>query len=129
MTTRPNKLEKPENGDWYFRIETTKMERAGITCVPYRVTSKTLKGVWIVPEWCNIEVVDSVKRFRKFVRNDGKKRFAHPTKDEANIAFLYRKRRHIEILMTQLSHAQSVYVLAGGKLPVIPRKFINYEDY
>jgi hypothetical protein len=47
----------------------------------------------------------------------------------AKNAFLYRKRRQIEILKAQLSKAERAYVAAGGTLPIPTRSYRYYEDY
>jgi len=43
---------------------------------------------------------------KKFVLNTSKRRFAHPTKEEAKQAFIKRKHRQISILTAQLRNAQ-----------------------
>lgn len=66
----------------------------------FRVTRKTPKGVWIE----NLE--SDFFHFRRFVRNEGKKRFAYPTREEAREGFRRRKARQISILKKQLQAAE-----------------------
>ena len=44
---------------------------------------------------------------RRWVKSTGKKRFAHPTKEEALVAFRARKTRQIGLLKMQLGRAEA----------------------
>ncbi len=61
-------------------------------CYSYEVTRTTNCGFWLPGT--------------KWVSNSSKKRFAHPTKDEAYRSFQKRKERQISILKAQLRHAE-----------------------
>ena len=63
----------------------------------YTVVKETPKGVWL-KDWLN--------PCKKFVLRDAKKRFACPTKKEAQESFIHRKNRHIAILSNQLANAE-----------------------
>lgn len=63
----------------------------------HQVQNETPKGYWISFRW---------------VSKTSKKRFAHPTKDEAWASFQARKKRQILILSTQLKHAQEAAALS-----------------
>lgn len=71
-----------------------------LSCFRLAVTKRTPKGVW----------VDDCGQ-RRFVLNDAKRRFAHPTKREALESFLARKKRHQEILESQLRDVGSAIAL------------------
>jgi hypothetical protein len=121
----------PENDIWMFRYEadTYYNYNVTLTCKVYIISSRTLKGVWVVPTWVDLGNEEDIKLHRKFVLNGVGKRFAYPTRDLAKYAFLCRKRRHIEILKSQLNKAESAYIAAGGKLPLTSRTFGYHENY
>lgn len=62
----------------------------------YIVEKHTSKGVWI-----------NDFGHRRFVLNSARKRFAHPTKEEALESFRARKKRQIKILTRQLERARA----------------------
>lgn len=90
----------PENDNYMFRyeLESYYNYRDTLVCNVYVISSRTPKGVWVVPTWVNINDDEDIKLHRKFVLNGGRKRFAYPTRALAKYAFLCRKRRRIEIL-------------------------------
>jgi len=110
----------PENDIWMFRYEANTYYNYNVTlvCNVYVISSRTPKGVWVVPSWVNINDDEDIKLHRKFIRNSGKKKFAYPTRALAKHAFLLRKRRQIEILKAQLRKAEAGYLLAGGTFPL-----------
>ena len=124
---------KPENGEWMFRMEanTYYNNQISLRYDEYKIISRTLKGVWVVPEYMVTYRYpeEDLKEHRKFILNDGKKRFAYETREKAKNAFLFRKRRHIIILKSQLSKAESAYAAVGGVLPVVPRTYTLDFDY
>lgn len=105
-------LEK-EEGD-YYEVKLDLRE--------YRIIRETPKGFWIWIGWGLYEnnlpniynegsdakeyATKQLKAGLKWVSNDSKKRFAYPTKKEAQINFQKRKQRHIKILKSQLSRAE-----------------------
>ena len=121
----------PENDIWMFRykVDTYYNYGAKLYCEVYVISSKTPKGVWIVPTWVRLDDEEDVKKFRRFVRNEGRKRFAHETRALAKHAFLCRKRRHIGILKVQLKKAEESYVIAGGTLPTPTSDRSWYNEY
>ena len=76
----------------------------------YDVTKVTDKGVWI-RAFCEEK--------GKFVLLSGKKRYAHPTEEEALTAFIYRKKSQLGYLRGNVQHVESVIRQAehkqGGK--------------
>lgn len=74
----------------------------------YEVLKTTEKGAWIKlgVTWAD-DATSLEDKFRvvekRFVRKDGKKRFACPTRAEAMEQFRQRKRRHREILSAQIA--------------------------
>ncbi len=105
-------LEK-EDGDYY---------EVNLDLREYRIIRETPKGFWIWTGWGLYEnnlpsiynegsdakeyAAKQLKQGLKWVSNDSKKRFAYPTKKEAQINFQKRKQRHIKILKSQLSRAE-----------------------
>jgi hypothetical protein len=130
LLKKSNPEDLPENGDYMFRydVDTYYNHNTRLECRVFIITSRTPKGVWVVPDWTNLNDWDDIKRYRKFIRNDGVKRFAYETRELAKHAFLCRKRRHIEILKSQLKKAEDGYVLAGGTLPVNPRTYSAFAS-
>lgn len=72
----------------------------------YPVKRRTLKGVWLDQYMCK----------DRFVLNEGRKKFAHSTKEEALIAFLARKNRYISILSAHKENAEKAVLLAQKEL-------------
>lgn len=88
----------------------------------FRIVRKTPKGFWIWIGWGRYEnyldseyingsdakqyAAEQLKAGLKWVSNDGRKRFAYPTKAEAMVNFKKRKERQIKILKSQLSRAE-----------------------
>ena len=66
----------------------------------FNLVKETPKGYWIKHDW---DWDDSDKRW---VSKDGKNRYAYPTKKEAMVNFLARKKRQIEILEYKLNDAR-----------------------
>jgi hypothetical protein len=85
--------------------------RVGVTLRRFRVMKHTPKGVWLDLTWGK----------RRFVLNDSRKRFAHPSKEEARDSFLARKGRQVRILEARLEIAREALkhaeVLDIGKWP------------
>lgn len=123
--------DNPEDGNWMFRCESINIypSRLEVHCKSFRVVSTTPKGKWIVDKWVHPTDHESIKKYKRFVRNDGKKRYAHETREGARIAFIARKQRQVELLKAQLEKAELGYVAAGGSLPIKTRKFRLFEDY
>ena len=63
----------------------------------YPILARTAKGAWIA-RGCR----------RRFVLSDARKRFAHPTRDEAWTSFCRRKERHRQILSGQLERVERI---------------------
>ena len=62
---------------------------------------ETPKGYWITYTW------DKKQEYKRWVSSSARKRFAYPTKEEAMIAFIARKKRQITILKGQIEIVQS----------------------
>jgi hypothetical protein len=101
---------KPQVGDTWYRYEDTRHAHideygdAGETYVKlylrsYKVSKVTPKGVWLS--------YFSVGGIFRFVLLDARKRFAHPTKEEALESFKARKAAQMRILEKQLEHVRS----------------------
>ena len=71
----------------------------------YPIINYTPKGVWI-NDYGN----------RKFVLSSGRKRFAHPTKEEAKASFIARKIRQAEIYRARVQDAETaIQIIEGTK--------------
>ena len=75
--------------------------RTRVGVLEYPVVRETPKGVWL-------------EKYgeRRFVRREGKKRFACPTFEEAMASFLARKAAQVSILTAQIRHAETAISLA-----------------
>lgn len=73
--------------------------RIEIVLSEYPVIKETPKGYWI--GYC----------YKRWVSRTSKKRFAHPTKDQAWNSFRIRKQRQIEIYAARLARAQTALSL------------------
>lgn len=60
------------------------------------VLKRTPCGVW----------VETVSGNRRFVRLQGRKRYACPTEQEAQQAFIARKKAQLRLLLTQVEHVE-----------------------
>lgn len=83
---------------WVCRFES---HGDGIFAVFFKIHHVTPKGVVI-----------SVNGKLKYIKDDWKKRFAHSSLDEAFNAFIYRRKKQIEILSRQLQMAKDDLELA-----------------
>lgn len=50
---------------------------------------------------------NEIKTYSKWVSNDGRKRYAYPTKTEAQVSFQKRKEKQIKIIRSQLTNAEN----------------------
>lgn len=74
----------------------------------YEVTKVTPKGVWLV------EVIGCFRgATKRFVRLEGQKRFAHPTRELALQSWVARKTAQVRILTQQLAYAKQALHLAN----------------
>lgn len=73
----------------------------------FKKLKRTPKGVWI-------SLYSDLFENKKFVLLAARKRYACPTKKEALISFIARKRRQIEIIKYQLEKAERALKLAEG---------------
>jgi hypothetical protein len=90
-----------------------------IRLMTYNVLSHTAKGVWLHRHY----------QRKKFVLNSGRKRFAHPTKEEALASFIERKRRQKAIYAARHYDASQVLDDAEAMQSVgmtDPREFSQY---
>lgn len=72
----------------------------------FKVSKVTPKGVWLQATWSE----------PRFVRLEARKRYAHPSKEEALTALKARKAAQMRILQTQLGYAQRAAALADREL-------------
>lgn len=83
----------------------------------FRVQKYTPKGAWLHSPWWK----------PKFVLVSGRKRFAHPTKEEALQSFIARKRRQISIYAARHDTAKEVLdqaiALVGTDLNKDPNRY------
>lgn len=82
-------------------------ECLAISCIKFRVISRTSKGAWISPLW------DSEGEFKKFVLDGSGRRFAYPTRELARESFIIRKKREIQHCAAQ--HDRAIRYLALAK--------------
>lgn len=87
---------------WYRYEECRHTDGVRVTLREYPVLRKTPKGVWL----------DTGFGGSRFVLRDAHKRWACPTKDEAEESFKARKRRQIKILRRQLEDAHKALAAA-----------------
>jgi hypothetical protein len=103
-------LSKPQVGDTWYRYEdlrhadVNEFDDIGPTYVKlhvrtYKVSKVTPKGVWL--SYFHIGGIC------RFVLLEARKRFAHPTKEDALESFKARKAKQIRILEKQLEHVRS----------------------
>lgn len=77
-----------------------------VHCVAIPVIKHTEKGVWL----------NSFGGRGTFVRNNARKRYACPTKEEAYESFFARKARQLKILSYQIDGVQQAVALAKLQL-------------
>jgi hypothetical protein len=104
--------DKPENSEWMFRAE----YGGDIWYKVFGVIKRTPKGCWVVPEYVNPNNLEDIKKYKRFIRNEGTKKYCYPTRDEADTAFYYRKRKQILILQRQLERAKEAFKSVDGNL-------------
>jgi hypothetical protein len=110
----------------YFRVDSRTTSGLGefdssrvhVYVQEYEVRKRTPKGVWL--EYAG---------FRRFVRDDARKKYACPTLEEAKESFLARKKRQIKILKRQLSHAYQAYVMAERACKEFAESRRKYRDF
>lgn len=84
--------------------------RSVVTLSEFSVLRHTPKGVWLTNKglWGGTS--------RHFVRNEARKRFACPTKEDALESYIARKKRQIQILEDQVKHATNCLDQAVSKM-------------
>ena len=88
-----------------------------INCIELPVLKVTPKGFWI--DMCGFG------RIKRFVLARGRKRFAHPTKEEALQAFIYRKKAQVKILSDRLASAKAALAKAKWDQERQEKKWID----
>jgi hypothetical protein len=91
------------SAETWFRIDS--LHDFGPTIERCRVIRHTPKGVWL----------DTWLGRPRFVRYDTRKKYAHPTMEDAIVAFRRRKQRQVEILAAQ--HYRAVDQLRRCDMP------------
>ena len=77
----------------------------------YKVIKETPKGVWL-----GYDIGISFSNWKRFVLLNSRKRFACPTKVEAMVSFIARKRAQIRIYKARLESAEmALEMVTGGK--------------
>ncbi|KVP65669.1 hypothetical protein WJ96_04695 [Burkholderia ubonensis] len=108
----------PQVGDTWYRYEDRRVGHADewgdlvhvsvqVSHYTYTVTKVTPKGVWLSSGFGGSN---------RFVLLGARKRFAHPTKEEALESLMARKARQIRILEKQLEYARTARVMAESQL-------------
>lgn len=109
---------KPQVGDTWYRYEDHRVGHADeygdlvsvsvqLSHREYTVTKVTPKGVWLT--W-------GFGGSNRFVLVDARKRFAHPTKEEALESLMARKTSQIRILEKQLEYARTALFMGKSQL-------------
>lgn len=75
------------------------------TIIKFRVVKATKCGVWIQHQRWDFEP-------QRFVNLSTRKKYAHPTIEEARQAFRFRKERQVSILSAQLEQAKLALAMA-----------------
>jgi len=81
----------------FYRYDFYNIVRVTLELNTFEVLRHTPKGTWLDMGYEN----------KKWVLRDARKRFAHPTKEEALVGFLARKRRQLKILKTQVTNVEA----------------------
>jgi len=92
----------PEDGTHMFRYSNGS---PNLDLEAFKVVRETPKGKWVESPYSNKH---------RFIKNEGRKRFAHETKEAALESFKRRKICQIRILKTQLRTAEEAFLIAGG---------------
>lgn len=111
-----SELVTPQVGDTWYRYEDRRYAsldewddvysvRVALEMSTFTVQKVTPKGVWLTNRWMA----------PRFVLMEARKRFAHPTKEEALTSIKARKERQIGILSKQLENARRVIALANAE--------------
>ena len=74
-----------------------------VHCKQYPVLKETPQGVWL--QLSALYVNDELKKDRRWVKRDARKRFACPTKEEALESFRARKRKQASIYRARANYA------------------------
>jgi len=99
-----------EHGPVHYRYETAYGYRH-VTAIlmTFYVIKETRCGYWVVPSW-QFPVSDPssvvVKRHRKWIRKDSRKRHCYPSKEEAWNSYMLRCSWRVEHLERQLKYAR-----------------------
>ena len=77
----------------------------------YKVIKETAKGVWLT----YAQPYFLTDKWKKFVLLGSRKKFACPTKEEAMVSFIARKRAQIRIYKDRLESAEMALEIVEGK--------------
>ena len=86
-----------------------------IRCDSYNVIKRTPRGYWIGNRIGSIFRDDK----KRWVSSSSRKRFAYPTKKEALVSLIARKRLQIRILKYQLNGAEDALIKGMGILEAL----------
>jgi hypothetical protein len=102
-------LRHPTMANWYRAYEL----QGTVVFETFEVRRTTKRGVWLKSEY-DSEFDMSKKRANnwRFVLFDARKRYACPTKHEALVSFVARKKRQISILSSQMERARKIRTVA-----------------
>jgi len=92
-----DQFDEPIRGCNHVKLQVTK----------YKVLKRTPKGAWI--DYFNVNGNNE-----KFVRLTAKKQFACNTKEEALESFLFRKKRQLSILTSQIANVKTAINIANN---------------
>jgi len=96
------------------------MDYSHLTEITYKVLRETPAGYWVVNGYSYGP--------EEWVSKTGKKRKAYPTKEEAMISYLHRKRFQIALLEGRLSKAKYNRALADAKAKTLGVSLANRND-
>lgn len=87
----------PEEAEKYmYRYVDCQWDSRGYRLETYPVIRETEHGCWIDMDW----------DMKKFVYKTGRNNFAKQTREEALVAYMHRKRKHVAILESDLRMAR-----------------------
>lgn len=115
-------------GDTWYRYEDHRYasltEWDEISSVSVQVDEQTYKVAKVTPKgvWLSIGFGD-----RRFVLLDARKRFAHPTKEEALQSLKARKEAQMRILRTRLGYAERAVNLVDRELAKLSNTPLSAE--
>lgn len=94
-------MTKHEGKDVLYRVNTRPWGETVLWMRDYLVSKRTPKGVWIEADGS-----------RRFVLNNARKRWAHPTREEALKSFIRRRTIQLDIFQRRIADTERVLRIA-----------------